>query len=164
AGLQPRYFYEHFAGREALVEAVADEVRAELFDALVTSALGEGGDLEARLRAALTAFFGMIAADPSIHAIMRTDLAVIPGLERRRVESLDMVAELILRHGATDPGQVPVAGVAPRRVARFAAGGVNHLLESWLEHPEGTPGELAEQCTRLCLRLVESGGGQTPTV
>jgi len=164
AGLQPRYFYEHFAGREALVEAVADEVRAELFDALVTSALGEEGDLEARLRAALTAFFGMIAADPSIHAIMRTDLAVIPGLERRRVESLDMVAELILRHGATDPGQVPVAGVAPRRVARFAAGGVNHLLESWLEHPEGTPGELAEQCTRLCLRLVESGGGQTPTV
>lgn len=157
AGLQPRYFYEHFAGREALVEAVADEVRDELFATLVASAGGVDGDLPERLRAALTAFFTAIAADPSVHAIMRTDLAVIPGLEKRRTESLDMVAELILRHGAADTAFVPAGGADPRRAARFAAGGVNHLLEGWLEQPEGTPAQLAEACTRLCLRLVTSG-------
>jgi len=167
AGLQPRYFYEHFAGRDQLVEAVADQVRDQLLGTLVESALGVGGDLRERLRAALTAFFGEIAADPSVHAIMRTDLAVIPGLEKRRTESLDMVAELILRHGAADTAVVPAAGTDPRRAARFAAGGVNHLLEGWLAQPEGTPEELAELCTRLCLRLVDgrhhdpASGGRT---
>ena len=84
AGLQPRYFYEHFADRGALVGAVADEVRTELFTKLVESSVevdgGIDGGLEERLRAALAAFFGIIAADPRIHRIMSTDLAGVPGL------------------------------------------------------------------------------------
>ena len=159
AGLQPRYFYEHFAGREELIAAVADEVRAELFTLLVESSLAVDGGLEERLRAALTAFFGAIAADPRVHRIMSTDLAGVRGLEGRRLESLNLVADLILAHGPAEPGDVPAGGEAARPVALFVAGGVNHLLENWLVRPEGSPEELAVLCTRLCLRFVGTDGG-----
>ncbi|GLB63080.1 putative transcriptional regulator, TetR family protein [Dietzia sp. NCCP-2495] len=167
AGLQPRYFYEHFTDRGALVGAVADEVRTELFTTLVESSVevdgGRDGGLGERLRAALAAFFGIIAADPRIHRIMSTDLAGVPGLEQRRLESLNLVADLILEHGGVGQaprgghgasGPVPAAGIDSRSAALFVAGGVNHLLDNWLVAPEGSPQELADLCTRLCLRMV----------
>lgn len=181
AGLQPRYFYEHFPDRGALVGAVADEVRTELFTTLVESSLAVDGDLGERLRAALAAFFGIIAADPSLHRIMSTDLAGVPGLEKRRLETLNLVADLILEYGGIGQGvggrsvadgndggvsndgdsgideaasAVPADGLDPRPAALFVAGGVNHLLDNWLEAPEGSPEELADLCTRLCLLLV----------
>ncbi|MFD2392517.1 hypothetical protein ACFSSF_19050 [Dietzia aerolata] len=49
---------------------------------------------------------------------------------------------------------VPADGLDPRPAALFVAGGVNHLLDNWLEAPEGSPEELADLCTRLCLLLV----------
>lgn len=170
AGLQPRYFYEHFADRGALVRAVADEVRTELFTTLVESSVevdgGIDGGLEERLRAALAAFFGIIAADPRIHRIMSTDLAGVPGLEQHRLESLNLVADLILEYGGVGQsprgGQAapptPAAGIDSRSAALFVAGGVNHLLDNWLVDPEGSPQELAELCTRLCLRMVRDDG------
>jgi len=43
AGLGPRYFYEQFPDRDALLLAVADQVRDELLSVLVSSALEESG-------------------------------------------------------------------------------------------------------------------------
>lgn len=40
AGLIPRYFYEHFPNRDALLFAVADDVRDELLGALVAAGTG----------------------------------------------------------------------------------------------------------------------------
>ncbi|EME15396.1 TetR/AcrR family transcriptional regulator [Rhodococcus triatomae] len=159
AGLQPRYFYEQFANRDALIVAVADEVRDKLFTALVDTSRSADGGIEDTLRAALTAFLRVIADDPDIHHIMRTDLAGVPGLETRRVDSLNMVAELILRYGADAPGFDPRPDVDRRRVARFVAGGVNHLIDNWLADQDETPHELADQCTRLCMTLAQGRGG-----
>ena len=156
SGLQPRYFYEQFANRDALIEAVADEVRAELFTTLVESSRTTDGELEDKLRAALTAFLCAIDADPKVHRIMRTDLAGVPGLERRRVESLNMVADLMLLHGNGIPGFGAPEGVDPRRYARFVAGGVNHLIDNWLETQDESPEELAELCTRLCMTFADA--------
>lgn len=156
AGLQPRYFYEQFANREALILAVANEVRGELFRRLVDSSRDAEGDLEDKLRAALTAFLAAIADDPTIHRIMRTDLAGVPGLENNRVESLNMVADLILQYGSGIPGFGPPEGIDPRRFARFVAGGVNHLVENWLDTEGESPEELADLCTRLCMSFAPS--------
>ncbi|MFD4295389.1 TetR/AcrR family transcriptional regulator [Rhodococcus sp. NPDC058505] len=158
AGLQPRYFYEQFANRDALLVAVADEVRGELFATLVDSSRDADGTLEDKLRAALSAFLGAIAADPDLHRIMRTDLAGIPGLENRRVDSLNIVADLILQYGSGIPGFGTPGGADPRRFARFVAGGVNHLVENWLVHPDESPEELADVCTRLCLGFAGRPG------
>ncbi|EUA42451.1 bacterial regulatory s, tetR family protein [Mycobacterium xenopi 4042] len=79
AGLIPRYFYEHFPNRDALLFAVADDVRDELLDALVAAGIGNPGTLADKLRSALTAFLDIIAADPHIHRITTSDLTSVPG-------------------------------------------------------------------------------------
>src|SRR5690242_16652915 len=49
AGLIPRYFYEQFPNREALLFAVSDDVRDELLDALVVAGVGDPGTLNEKL-------------------------------------------------------------------------------------------------------------------
>src|SRR6476660_7042276 len=80
AGLTPRYCYEQFPNREALVFAVADDARDETLQALVAAGLGEPGSLADKLRSGITAFLDIIAADPHLHRIATSDLTTVPGL------------------------------------------------------------------------------------
>ncbi len=156
SGLTPRYFYEHFANRDALIFAVADEVRDELFAALVNASLAEPGDLAAKLRAALKAFFDLIADDPHVHRVMTSDWTAAAGLAQRRSEALDMVADLVLQHA---PALLDIEAPDPadlRRGAMFVAGGVNQVVVAWLRDPQDSTSELADVCTRLCLAVVSS--------
>ena len=41
-----------------------------------------------------------------------------------------------------------------RRGAQFMVGGVNQIIESWLENPTETPEELAAECADLCVAVV----------
>src|SRR6476620_3874343 len=50
AGLIPRYFYEQFPNREALLFAVADDVRDKALQALVAAGIGEPGSLTDKVR------------------------------------------------------------------------------------------------------------------
>lgn len=61
----PRYFYEQFPNREALLFAVSDDVRDELLQALVLAGIGDPGTLKDKLRSALQAFLEILAADPT---------------------------------------------------------------------------------------------------
>src|ERR1700741_2342790 len=55
AGLIPRYFYEQFPNREALLFAVADDARDETLQALVAAGLGEPGSLTDKVRSGIKA-------------------------------------------------------------------------------------------------------------
>lgn len=154
SGLTPRYFYEHFVNREALVVAVADEVRAELIAVLVDSSLDEAGSLEDKLRAALTALLELVAGEPTVLRIMSTDFTRVPGLENRNQETMDQVAELVLEHGRGFTGADLPAGADPRHVARFVVGGVWNLIEPWLHGGAESPQDLADLCTRLSMNAV----------
>lgn len=154
SGLTPRYFYEQFANRDALLIAVADEVRDQLFAALVEASFAESGDLAAKLRAALKAFFDVIADDPHVHRIMNTDWTAAAGLAQRRSAALDMVADLVLQYA---PPLLDLESPNPvdlRRGAMFAVGGVNQVVVAWLRDPTDSTSELADICTRLCLAVA----------
>ena len=96
AGLTARYFYEQFPNRDALVFAVADDVRDELLAALVDAGVGHPGTLTEKLRSALTAFLEIIAADPHVHRIAAGDVSGVPGLAVHRARILDQLTELIV--------------------------------------------------------------------
>jgi AcrR family transcriptional regulator len=155
AVLTPRYFYEQFPNREALLFAVADDVRDELLAALVAAAeIGEPGSITDKLRSALKAFLDTIAADPHIHRIATSDLTSVPGLAEHRTQVLDILTELVIQYtpdilGADTPNPTEL-----RRGALFMVGGVNQLIEAWLADPKETIVDLAASCADLCGAVV----------
>ncbi len=156
SGLTDRYFYEQFANRDALLLAVADDVRDQLLTAMVQAGLGAEGGAAEKLQAALQAFLDTAAEDPQIMRIVTSDTAGVPGLAERRHDVLAMIADLVVQHapevlGAHDATQL-------RRAAMFITGGVNQLIEGWLDGAITlSTAELAAECTRLCLRVLQSG-------
>lgn len=157
AGLTNRYFYEHFPNRDAVIVAVADQVREEMFATLVETSMAAEGDVEARLQAALTAFLRGIAEDPERQRILTTEVAQIAGLENRRRETFELLAALILEYGPQVPGFTPVVDAAARRHAQFVVGGVNQVIDGWLADRDIPVEELARVCTRLCMAVTAAG-------
>ena len=155
AGLIPRYFYEQFPSRDALIFAVSDDVRDQLIEALVTAGVGAPGSLTDKLRSALTAFLDIIAADPHIHRIATSDLSSVPGLSEHRAHILEMIADLIVQYapGTLDGEQPPHREL--RRGALFLVGGVNQIIEAWLADPTESIDELATVCAELCVAVVD---------
>jgi AcrR family transcriptional regulator len=158
AGLTTRYFYEQFPNREALVFAVADEVRDELLAALVSAGVGNPGSLTDKLTSALTAFLEAIAADPHIHRIATGDVSTVPGLAEHRAGILDHIAGLIVELAPDVLGAQTPNPDGLRRGALFMVGGANSLIESWLREPTETPAELAAVAADLCVAVVKGLG------
>lgn len=155
AGLTPRYFYEQFDNREALLLAVADEVRDRLAVTLVVASEAEPGDIWAKLDAALTAFLEVVAGDPQVHRILTSDPSSVPGLAQQQIAATGRIVELVRDNAARLLDRVPPEDEL-RRNAVFAVGGVNGLIADWLPHRTETPAELAATATRLC-RAVARG-------
>ncbi|MEV6560335.1 TetR/AcrR family transcriptional regulator [Nocardia sp. NPDC051756] len=154
SGLNDRYFYEQFANREALLLAIADDVRDQLLAAMVAAGLSRDGDAAEKLQAALQAFLDTVANDPHILRIVTSDTAGVPGLAERRHDVLTMIADLVVQHApeVLDAEQPPDQ---LRRAAMFVTGGVNQLIEGWLDGTiTMTTTELAAECTRMCLSVL----------
>jgi AcrR family transcriptional regulator len=159
AGLIPRYFYEQFPNREALLFAISDEVRDELLAALVDAGIGAPGTLSEKLRSALTAFLDTIAADPHVHRIATGDVSGVAGLAEHRTHILDMITELVVEY-APDVLDVDTPDEAAlRRGALFMVGGVNQIIENWLADPREAPAELAAICADYCVAVVRGLAG-----
>jgi AcrR family transcriptional regulator len=155
AALTPRYFYEQFPNREALLFAVADDVRDELLAALVAAAgIGEPGSIADKLRSALKAFLDIIALDPHIHRIATSDLTSVPGLTEHRTQVLDILTELVVQYAPDILGADTPNPTELRRGALFMVGGVNQLIEGWLADPKETIADLAASGAALCVAVI----------
>jgi AcrR family transcriptional regulator len=154
AGLTPRYFYEQFPTRDALLFAVSDDVRDETLQVLVAAGIGEPGDLTDKVRSAIKAFLDIIAADPHVHRIATSDLTSVPGLTEHRVHVLDIITELVIQHAPDILGTDTPNPTELRRTALFMVGGANQIIESWLTNPKEDTAELAGVCADLCVAVV----------
>jgi AcrR family transcriptional regulator len=154
AGLTPRYFYEQFPTREALLFAVSDDVRDETLQVLVAAGIGEPGSLTEKVRSAIKAFLDIIAADPHVHRIATSDLTSVPGLTEHRVHVLDIITELVIQHAPDILGTDTPNPTDLRRTALFMVGGANQIIESWLANPREDTAELAAVCADLCVAVV----------
>ncbi|MGN2639400.1 TetR/AcrR family transcriptional regulator [Nocardia takedensis] len=155
AGLTPRYFYEHFANREELLVAVADEVRDQLLAAMVGAGLSSTGPAEARLRAALEAFFETVANTPYVHRIIASDPTDVGALAQRRRAVVDTVADLVVDHAPAALGFDPDPDFL-RRAGIFITGGVDQIIEGWLAGTiTGTAAELAADCARMSINVLQ---------
>jgi AcrR family transcriptional regulator len=135
AGLNPRYFYEEFGSREALLAAVYDH-HVESVRARVLAALDEAPTPEPRVRleAALRAFVRETLADERAARVNYFEIVgVSPALEARRREVLAAYAQLI---GAEAEQMGMPAPGGDRRLASVAlVGAVDALMIDALVHP-----------------------------
>lgn len=153
SGLTPRYLYEHFSTRDALVLAVAEQVHDELFTTLVEASQAEPGGLKRKLLQALTTYLDAIADDPSVHRILTSDAHSLAGLEELRGRAIGIVTDLVVQYSA-EFLEAPVDPEIRRKEALFVVGGVNQLVEAWLRDPGRPTTEVARLCTELALAVV----------
>jgi AcrR family transcriptional regulator len=82
AGVSRGSLYHHFAGKEALFEAVLDDVETRVGSQTIAAAAGTGGPAAA-LRAAFLAWI-KLAGDPVVQRILLIDAPAVLGWERWR--------------------------------------------------------------------------------
>ncbi|WP_327352020.1 TetR/AcrR family transcriptional regulator [Streptomyces sp. NBC_01304] len=153
AQLTDRYFYESFAGRDALLlaafEAVASEAQRVLADAVAHS----GPRPEARARAAVEAFVGLVLDSPHKGRLLLLEPFADPVLGARSHALMPPFVDLIYGQLARDADG---ADDAERRMAAYAlVGGLANLFAGWLRGSFELPRErLVEHGVRLVLAAV----------
>lgn len=153
AGLADRYLYEEFGDVQGLIEAVAQDVGAQLHHAMLSAGVGGGPPADA-LRRGLEGFLQAVVEDPSIMTIM-TEGPSAPWLASVRAEAQRQVATAIVL--AVDPTNGAVDfGSREFRSAYFCVGGVSLLIERWLSDSAiQTPAELAAEALTFCSAVLE---------
>jgi AcrR family transcriptional regulator len=132
AGLTARYFYEHFANRDALLEAIVD-AEADLIIAVTLAATvaAEGG-VQARGEAGVRALLDALDADPRAVRISRErrdDEVVL----RMRAAITQRLTAAFVEHAAL---MWPDVAARPERVflaSSLTIGGVLALVTDWLD-------------------------------
>jgi AcrR family transcriptional regulator len=154
AGLTDRYFYESFANREALILAVADQLRDEMLAVMVQGGVVTDGGIEAKLRGALNAILRAAVGDPAALRIFTSDPSDLPALAQQRRGMLTMITDLVIQF-VPELLTGPVDAHQLRLAALFSVGGVNQLIESWIDGslPMSTE-QLAADCARLCVSVL----------
>jgi AcrR family transcriptional regulator len=125
--LNPRYFYEQFDGREALLEAVYDRHVEAVLEQVASAVAGAPAEPRARLRAGLTVFVDATLADERATRI-----------EQRRREVLRAYADFIAGQAAGLQPPMMGPGVDPRLAAVALVGATDGLIIDWLnQRPRG---------------------------
>jgi AcrR family transcriptional regulator len=133
AGTSTRSFYEEFSNREDLLIALHDELNARALTAVVEAITDvDPDDLEARARAGVSAYFGVMTTDRRwarialVETVGRSTKA-----EAHRREAIDRFAQLL----QAEAERLAASGVIPRRDFELTAvaitGAINALISTW---------------------------------
>ncbi len=134
AAITARHFYEQFASREELLQALFDEIVRDTLEAIAAAvSSAPRDDVQALTRIGLLAFVHSLLDDPRRARVQCLEvIGVSPELERHRREVFHLYADLVTM-------QAHVLGLGPdaserRRKAMSLAlvGGTNELLIEWL--------------------------------
>lgn len=134
AGLSTRFFYESFAGLDALALAVYDEVVDETFTRVVEAVAAAGDQRAVRAEEAIGAMVGQLADDPRRARVVLVEAYGDGPLTARRAETMRRLASMVeqlgrLEYGLGDAEREPLVGMT----AILVAGGVCELLIAWLD-------------------------------
>ncbi|SNR54555.1 transcriptional regulator, TetR family [Haloechinothrix alba] len=155
ARLTERYFYENFTDRDALLVAVYEHVARQAHHALVDAVHGARPDVDARARAAVSAFVELILDDPRKGTVLLLAPQTDPVLGKRGNELLPTFADLVREHlpSGTDP--------AERKMT--ALGLVGALANLFIAYLAGSLDVARDHLVEHCVRLVLNAASRYPT-
>lgn len=133
AGLTERYFYESFADRDALAEAVFDRLAVGAREAILV-AVAVGGDApRARAEAAIGGLVRYLVEDPRRLRIACRETVASGVLKERRHERLRGLAALLATLGRDVYGEHLPDPEAVELLALMLAGGLSEALLAWAD-------------------------------
>lgn len=133
ARLNPRYFYEEFETREALLGAVYERHVRAVAERVRSAIEAAPRDPRARLETGLRAFLdGSLADERAARVNYFEVVGVSPALEGLRRRILGEYAELIAGKLRDLAGESPLAGEEARLIAVALAGATDGLVIDWL--------------------------------
>lgn len=175
AGLNERYYYEQFTGREAVLTALFDSIAEELANAIVRAlqevagASGDGdnaADTSARrtqretrtmAHAAVAAGIHVLTDDPRKAQVALAVSASTPELRSRTLQSIASFANLVAARGIDFYGLgTPTPDPAIGFRATYLVGGLVQTLTSWLQGDiDMTREQLIDETTDVFVLLGE---------
>lgn len=133
AGLSERYFYESFTGLDAALEAVMNEIAAEIEETSRRAAESAGDDPEARVRASIHAFVQLLVDDPRKGRVAIVESVAIPKLRQRRTELLRHLAHESALEARQFLGSRGRSADDDETAGLFFIGGMAELVTAWLD-------------------------------
>jgi AcrR family transcriptional regulator len=148
ASVSTRNFYEEFAGREALLIALYDQITERVYASIVkASADTRGEPLEQSVATVIKAYVGTLAADPRWTRVVYVEaVGVSPEMERHRLAWRARLCALIEDMARTStPGQIDPNHY--RLTALAFVGASNELIYHWTT--KGIQNSLDSICDEL---------------
>jgi AcrR family transcriptional regulator len=157
ARLTPRYFYESFPDRDALLLAVFDEVAQEGAAAVLEAVATAEGDSRSKSRAAIAAFVELVTDDPRKARVLFVEAMGSEALARRRVQTLRTFSQLVADQARDFYAMPDARSSLVDTTAFMLVGGLAEALLAWLGGTlRSTREELIEDCTDLFVATGET--------
>ncbi|HLM49385.1 MAG TPA: TetR/AcrR family transcriptional regulator [Solirubrobacteraceae bacterium] len=143
ATVAPRYLYEQFPDREALLRAVYDEVLGHVRHEILTANHAAPAEMLPRMRAGVGALVGAMLCDERRARIVYFEvIGVSPALEAHRRAMLHAFRDVVI----AEAQELIAAGELPDRgdlslTAMALIGAANELLQDWLASDDRPPVE-----------------------
>ena len=150
AGLIPRYFYESFKDREALLISVFDSIIDE-----VGQEVGERGaddsSIAGLIRATIDAWLAVASRDPRKGRVAFVEALGSEGLMQRRLDATRAYAELLLDRSMSPRRGAHRSRAALQCASLITAGGLIETMIEWMRgNLDLSADEIAEHYTELC--------------
>jgi AcrR family transcriptional regulator len=133
ARLNPRYFYESFADRDALLLAVYDQQAMRLGEIVVANVEAAGDDEPARLRAGIETIARFVTDDPRRARVLYSEALGNEALNRRRLDAQHAVVDFLVQWDRERHGPPPTGEQLPTVMASILVGGLGELMLAWLD-------------------------------
>jgi AcrR family transcriptional regulator len=157
ARLSPRYFYESFADRDALLLALFDEISDEAAAAVLAAVRAAPEDALAKARAAIGAFVELVTDDPRKARVLFVEAVGSRMLTRRRFAAQRMFGELVASQARSFYEVSDAGDPLIDELALMVVGGFTEILLAWLDgRIHVTRTQLIEDCADLFVSTGES--------
>ncbi|MFG1792239.1 TetR/AcrR family transcriptional regulator [Nocardia sp. NPDC049149] len=131
ARLNDRYFYEHFADRDALLAAVAQDMTAQGLQVVVSATLEAPRDIRSQVHAAAEASLGFVIADPRRGQMVLAARASAV-VDELRLASIRMIAKAMVAMNRELAGDAAPNELDSELAAFAIVSGVLELVAAWL--------------------------------
>ena len=157
-GLNPRYFYESFEDRDALLVALYDREAARLAVRIDAETSAARRSIRAQVRAGIGAVLGHLTEDPRRTAVLVTGARGNPLLAERRRRAKDGLVASAARAGGGGDGSGAVRPAVAVAAAMFG-GAMDDLAEAWTDHRLGDDLEaVIDHATDVSIALFRRAG------
>lgn len=149
AKLNERYFHEHFANADAVLEAFIHEVAADVLDVIAAASAEAGPDLADQARAVARAALDFLAEDPRRGALLLGSYSS-DVVQRSKREAITAISKIVAGQ-FDDPVNAGSDADATELATYAVVSGAMELIAGWLRGDLHTS---AERCADLIAGLL----------